>query len=433
VSKKALGAIFLLSLGSFAGAGLAFLMQVLLARSLGREAFGLFSSLLAMVVLVTPLAGFGIAQLWLKYFGEEGWEAQKYLSSSFKFVLLSTSIVLVGLFIWAFISQDNKENQILLITLSFYLIGQVSLELVSAKLQLEERYRALSLWQFMAHLLRFVLVAGVLFFSKSNNLLEEVALAYLIVAVFLFSIALLSLKEMTTSSFKLKGHIKKPTNLTKKTISMKNIMGASWAFALASFFHLIYFQSDIILVQYIKGDTEAGLYSVAFSIMVAVYMFPAVIYQKFLLPKLHRWAKQDRDTFIKVFNLGNKIMLILGLSAMLLLWLLSSWGLVFLFGEAYYQAIKLLNILALSAPIIFVAFSAGATLVTASHIKRKVKYMGSIALVNILLNLLLIPDFGAVGASVATVLSNLLLLILYYRGAKLYVFKGKNNATSKTQ
>lgn len=424
--SKAFFAVFLLSLGSFAGAGLAFFMQVLLARSLGTETFGLFSSLLAMVVLVTPLAGFGVSQLWLKYFGEEGWEAQKYLLSSFRFVLLSTIIVLIGLFLWAFISQDSTQKQTLFFLLSFYLVGQVSLELVSAKLQLEERYTALSLWQFTAHFLRFILVAGVLFFSTSENLVQKVAIAYLLVALFLFFIAILSLKEMRKTSFKLKGHGENPKAMTSdktSSINMQTIIQGSWAFGLASFFHLIYFQSDIILVQYIKGDTEAGIYSVAFTIMVAVYMFPAVLYQKFLLPKLHRWAKHKPDTFVKVFNIGNKAMLVLGVFAMLLLWLLSSWGVLFLFGESYYKAIELVNILALSAPIIFVAFSAGATLVTATHIKRKVKYMGSIALLNIVLNLLLIPDFGAVGASIATVTSNLFLLMLYYRGAKRYVFK----------
>jgi O-antigen/teichoic acid export membrane protein len=156
--------------------------------------------------------------------------------------------------------------------------------------------------------------------------------------------------------------------------------------------------------------------------MVAVYMFPAVIYQKFLLPKLHRWAKHEPQTFKKIFQEGNKAMLGLGLVAMLLLWLFGSWAVVFLFGDAYDGSIELLGILSLSAPIIFMAFSAGAMLVTAEHIKRKVKYMGTVALLNIVLNLWLIPDYGAIGASIATVFSNLILLILYYRGAKRYVF-----------
>ena len=115
-------------------------------------------------------------------------------------------------------------------------------------------------------------------------------------------------------------------------------------------------------------------------------------------------------------------MLILGLIAMILVWLLSDLSIPFLFGYEYKNAVPILNILAVSSPIIFVAFSAGATLVTQEHMKRKVKYMGIVALVNLSLNLLIIPFYGALGAAITTVLSNLLLLIFYYLGSQKYVF-----------
>jgi len=157
--------------------------------------------------------------------------------------------------------------------------------------------------------------------------------------------------------------------------------------------------------------------------MVAVYMFPAVLYQKFLLPKLHRWANHDKDKFYEVYRKGNIAMLILGIIAMLLVWLLSAWAIPFLFGDEYQNSVNILNILAVSSPIIFVAFSAGATLVTQEHMKLKVKYMGIVALLNLGLNFLLIPLYSAIGAAVATVVSNLVLLILYYYATEKYVFK----------
>ncbi|MBE0471968.1 MAG: polysaccharide biosynthesis C-terminal domain-containing protein, partial [Methyloprofundus sp.] len=178
-------------------------------------------------------------------------------------------------------------------------------------------------------------------------------------------------------------------------------------------FHLIYFQSDIILVKYITGDEAAGYYNVAFTIMVAVLLFPGIVYQKFLLPKMHRWAHHDRALFYKVYRQGNVAMLILGLLAMALIWLLSPLAIPFLFGDEYKDAVGLLTILALSAPILFVASSVGATLVTQEHMKTKVKLMGLVAIVNILLNLAFIPFYGAEGAAVSTLMSNVLLLTLY--------------------
>src|SRR3546814_4412984 len=48
-----------------------------------------------------------------------------------------------------------------------------------------------------------------------------------------------------------------------------------------------------------RSDEAAGVYNVAFVIMSAVYLIPSVIYQKFLLPKIHIWANHDQETFVK--------------------------------------------------------------------------------------------------------------------------------------
>src|SRR3546814_20314823 len=66
------GAVSILWLGSLAGAGCAFLVQLLLARQLTAAEFGTFAATLNMVTLVSPLASFGLGALWLRIFGEEG-------------------------------------------------------------------------------------------------------------------------------------------------------------------------------------------------------------------------------------------------------------------------------------------------------------------------------------------------------------------------
>ena len=422
--RKAFNAFALLWLGTLLGAGLAFLTQIVLARKLGSEDYGIFSAVLAMVTLITPLAGFGVSQLWLKVFGQEGWHAKKWLSSSFQLVILSTITVLISLFCWAFFGKHDEITRILIFITSFYILGQVSIELVSSKLQLEERYMYLAIWQFSPHFLRFILACTLLFLFSSWATIKDIAYVYAFVAIIFLLVGIIQLVNMQKGNFSLKGHTKEKS-AGYLNVTLTNVLQNTWPFGLAAFFHLIYFQSDIILIKYMVGDHEAGIYNVSFTIMVAVYMFPAVLYQKFLLPKLHRWANQDREKFHKVYHKGNIAMLILGIIAMLLVWLLSAWAIPFLFGDEYQNSVIILNILAVSSPIIFVAFSAGAALVTQEHMKLKVKYMGFVALINLGLNLLLIPNYGANGAAVATVLSNLVLLILYYYATEIKVFANK--------
>jgi len=228
---------------------------------------------------------------------------------------------------------------------------------------------------------------------------------------------------MLNGNFDLQGHLKPIVQSDEWMPDVKTVISHSWPFGLAGLFHLVYFQSDIILVQYITGLEAAGVYNVAFTIMVAVLLFPGIIYQKFLLPKMHRWANHDRERFYQVYKQGNVIMLVLGLVAMLFIWTLGPWVVSLLFGEVYQEAIGLLMILGVSFPILFVASSIGATLVTQSHMKSKVKLMGLVAILNIVLNLVLIPDFGAEGAAIATVISNFVLLVVFYITAQKLVFR----------
>lgn len=422
---QALKTISFLWVSSLTGAFLAFLTQVVLARYLGLHDFGLFSSAMATVTLFSPLAGFGVSQYWLKVFGQEGWHAVRWIAPSFRFVFISTFSVISLLIIWAWIGPHEPKTRWLLFSLSFYIIGQVSIELVSCKLQLEERFTALSTWQVLPHLIRFFMISILSFCFTAWMNTDSVAFIYAVTAAGFVMAGAIQLRSLGKGRLDLKGHHSSISGTTGTNPDIFDVIFNAWPFGLAAFFHLIYFQSDIIMVKYLTGDEAAGLYNVAFSVMVGVYLLPGVIYQKFLLPKLHRWATHDRIKFRQIYRQGNIAMLALGSLAMISLWLTSDWVLPVLFSDQYKSAVVLLNILALSAPIIFVAYNTGATLVTQEHMRRKVKYMGYVALLNLSLNLLLIPLYGAEGAAVSTVLSNAILLLFYYSAAERVVFTTK--------
>jgi O-antigen/teichoic acid export membrane protein len=94
----------------------------------------------------------------------------------------------------------------------------------------------------------------------------------------------------------------------------------------------------------------------------------------------------------------------------------------FVFGEAYRASGQLLTVLAVAVPGHYLATSVGAVLVTQNNMRRKVWLMGLSALVNLLLNLLLIPSFGMYGAAWATVISETVLVLAYLYAAGRYIF-----------
>ncbi|MCY1184259.1 hypothetical protein D9M73_249380 [compost metagenome] len=100
------------------------------------------------------------------------------------------------------------------------------------------------------------------------------------------------------------------------------------------------------------------------------------------------------------------------------------------FGESYSAAVEIIRILALCIPLRFLSTSIGASLLTNDNMRNKVKLMGIIAIINIFLNLTLIPKFGLHGAAISTIASETLLLILYsIASAKLFKNLGHKSAS----
>lgn len=430
INKDSIKSLSFLWIGSLLGSGSTFVIYVLLARYLGVEKFGIFSSAIAIITVLSLISGFGVAQAWLKHFGKEGWNGVRWLSSSFKLATISIFIVLLILIIWASFGPNDLESKKILYILSFFIIGQMITELVSVKFQLEEKYSYLALWQVIPNLLRLLIICFFVYLFKDNSF-DVITAAYIYssVAIVFVLIGINQLSKMKNYDFDLKGHGNKIINFTK-TPNIKKTFSHSWAFGLGSIFAFIYLQSDIIMLKYISGNETAGYYNVAFIILTAIYIFPSALYQKYLLPKFHRWANHDREKFYNVYKKGNFIMLILGILIAICIWSFSWYFVPLIFGKEYEKSVVLVNVLAFTLPVYFMAFSVASTLITQEHMKKKVIYMGLVAIVNITLNSILIPFYEAIGAAIATVLSNTLLVGIYFFANRKYVFnnlKENNN------
>ena len=402
--------------------------NVVLARELTPSGYGVFSAALATITLLVPLAGFGVRGFWLKVFGAEGWGAVRWLTRSFRFIILSTTVTLLLLAAWAAFGPHDSSFRWLLYWLLPVIIGYSFIELVSAKLQLEERYNALALWRMIPQLVRLLLVLLVVSGATGQVNSETIAIVYAAVAFVMINAGFVQLRSMAQGHFALKGHLK-PSDAENifqakvtSTVRVSDVARQTWLFALTSLFYLVYFQSPIILLKYLASDQAAGIYNVAVTIMAAVYLLPAAIYQQYLLPKFHRWANYNRSRFLEVYRAGNGGMLLLGVFASGAILLLTPWVIPLLFGKVYQEAVSLLAILALCVPVRFLAISIGATFVTQEHMKLKVLYMGMVAVINVLLNILTIPVYGAQGAAVSTLFSEIILLTLFLLAVRKHVF-----------
>ena len=428
--KKSIKSVLFLWLGSLLGSGSTFVIYWILARKLGPETFGVFSSALATITVFSLISGFGVSQVWLKLFGEEGWRAIRWLKPSMYFVLLTLGLVSVLLFAWAFFGPHDVITKQLLLLMLFFMIGLITVNLVSSKLQLEERYSFLAFWQLLPNLSRLVIIATSYYVLNITLAILDIGVVYATVGIIATVFGFFELYKMYNGKFQLKGH-KTNQGQTFNIPKIRDIFAEAWPFGLGSFFAFIYVQSDIIMLKYLVGDEQVGFYNVSFVVLTSIYLFPSILYQKYLMPKFHRWANFDREKFYSVYKKGNIAMLVLGVIIMSLVLLLSKFFIPLFFGEEYTESIVLINILALTLPFYLVAFSVASALVTKNHMKKKVIYMGVVAVLNLLLNFYLIPVYQGKGAAIATVISNAVLVVIYFYATNKYVFFDKKRINNE--
>lgn len=421
MSKAYLKPISLLWMSSMLGAGVTFLTQVLIARWLGVKDFGGFSSALAVVTIVSPLAGFGIQAFWLKVFGEEGAAALRWVGSSLRFTLYSTLAVFVFLLGWSFLAHEGEGWDLLSLALSVHLFGIVLVELVSGRLQVEGRYGMLALWQLAPHLLRLCLFTGLFLFLSIDT--QAIGYIYAIVSFLFFLVGSWFLYGMMNGNLRLAANVDPQALAADAKVNAFDVFKGAWPFGAAAAFYLIYFQIAIVLLKEIAGAEMAGIYNVAFLIMSAVYLFPSVVYQKFLVPKIFHWASHDKKRMHEVYLKGGRFMLAFGLLAMVGIWGVGPYMVLRVFGDQYQASVLVLQILALAAPMRFLSSTFSSVLTTQRLMRVKVGVMCAGAAVAISVGILVIPSWGVFGAAATSVLVEFFLLVSFYLVVRNLVFR----------
>ena len=118
-------------------------------------------------------------------------------------------------------------------------------------------------------------------------------------------------------------------------------------------------------------------------------------------------------------------MLILGIIVFVLLFYLNPIIIPKIFGNKYLETSEILNVLLLCIPIRFLATSIESPLFTKNLMVIKTSIMGGAALLNLILNFVLIPQYSYFGAAIATVISEIFLLFFYLLAVDKYLFGSK--------
>lgn len=386
-----------------AASAVAFLASLIYARALGPKDYGLYAYVLAWTSVMAIPASLGIPHYLLRegsrFHQSLGWlrrwaDHRIWITGTIGGILLACG---------ALIPSAAGARPLFLIAAPLPLIGNFA-SIRGALLQ-TRGYMARSFWPAM-------LLTPVL----SLSILACLWLIYgRLDAIELVSVTLLtSIAPIIINSVQLRRFDEPVSAVPLPSVRVRAALPFMW---LGSLYFLMS-RTDLIVLGTLKGAHEAGIYAIA-TRMAELITFVMIAANTVIAPRIAKLYIDGQRTQLQnmLLKTSRRILLISTPVAVLLFAGATLW-LRYLFGDEYSQGAPVLQILACAQFVIVLGGPLGETLDMTGNEKSNVATMGYAVAINVILNLALVPFFGAKGAAFATFTS-----ILFARSTLWYIVR----------
>ena len=191
---------------------------------------------------------------------------------------------------------------------------------------------------------------------------------------------------------------------------LKRAILLAMPFAGYGIFQRAYIYLDTVLLSKISGDVATGIYQIPFKIINALQFLPMAFVAS-LYPALSLYWQENREQLSTTFNRAMHYSAIISLPLAIGGWLVAE-PLVAIFSASYTGAVWPLRFCLVAVPFMFLSYPIGSLLNACDEQRANTRNMFIVLIISIIMNLLLIPPLGAVGASITVVVTNCLLVIL---------------------
>jgi O-antigen/teichoic acid export membrane protein len=372
---------------------------IYVARILGAVEYGKFTFALAFVSIFAVFSDFGLTWTTTREFSQEEKKEKEFSSIlSLKIILsLATLILIIGSSL--FITSDLIIQKIVWI-LGIYVVIDSFNGIIWAALRARQKME----YEAWGKIIRGIILICIGFFILFKfPSIQGLSYSYLIAScvAFIFIIFIFHFKI-----FRL--NIKWEKNIWKR------FLGLSWPLAFISVFTLIYTNIDSVMMGYWGQITQTGWYNAAYRIISAT-LIPMSLISISFFPALNKAFKKSKDELQDIWNHQIKLITILIIPLMVGGIFLASKIINFIYGSAYGPSILAFQILILVSVFIFLSEPYYRLLIVFK--KEKIIFCITLlgAIINIILNIILIPRYSLYGAAIATVITYFILFLLFVR------------------
>jgi len=386
-------------IGKVITTAIAIVMLAYLARYLGVEGYGDYTTIFAFLGFFAIIADMGFYTVAVREMSKNPDKSSDIMGNIFslRIVFALIFLALAPLIGWLIPAYDvGVQIGVLIGTLSSFFI--LSNQLVVSVFQANLRMDRLVISDIIARIILFCFVMLFIFLKLS---LAYFVLAHVVANFVLFIISFLMSREFLI--FNLRFDYDYWKYILKEAIPLGVIIVLG----------LIYFKIDTIMLSVMKGSEAVGIYGAPYKILEILITIPAM-FMGSVFPIISRYiqggSEKVEDSFRKSFD----FMSILSFPFLVGLFVLARPLVLLVLGNEFMNSVLVLQYLMFAVTIIFFGTIMG-YFITAANLQKKLVWVYIVSvLVNVVGNFILIPRYSYIGASIATIFTEGLVCLLAF-------------------
>ncbi|MGB3586624.1 MAG: flippase [Tunicatimonas sp.] len=385
---------------------------VWVVRYLGPEDFGVLSYASSFVVVFAALGSLGVDNILVRELIVQKKNRDYLIGSAFAIKLIGSAVLVlfVSVALW-FSPSSAKVNIIVYLIVLSNLLGSFNVISLYFQSQVLSKYQVyasiISIGVSITVKIHFILTERGLFAFASVYAIES--LVFVVSSIFFYRYNGLSLFTW---------------KIRRSTIT--TLFSDSWPLLLSGISISLSMRIDQVMLNYFLDTSSVGLYAAGVKIAEVLVFIPAVI-GKSIYPKIVALDMETEQGKLKAL-IKHIFYLLLAISIGVLI---SSKFLVdLLYGNDYLESQFVVGILVFTIPLTYLGTITNKLLLKFGLGKVVFVKQFSLALLNIIANLILIPKYGIIGAAFATLIASLVTNLFFelFVPGKRWLFGLKMNA-----
>ncbi len=397
-----------LSVAEIANKGIAFITFTYLARVLTPEGLGIFGWAQAFVIYFVFIVDLGFNVVGPREIARFPNKIRKYVNNitsiKVSFALILYFFLLIATY---FLDKPVEVKYVLLISGLNIFANSILFNWVFQGI---EKMGIIAIRQVTTSVLNLI---GVLIFVNNHG---DIILA---MSIIIGSLLLNSL-WMFFYYIKLYGWIKLEFDFK----FWKKLLTSSIPIAVTIFITVLYNNFSIFLLGIMKSDYDTGIYVVAFRVLAFIIIPTGIIQYAFMTQLARSLTIEDKHKFTGKYVL---LTFLIGTIITTGFFTFADYITIMGFRSAYKDSVIIVQLLMIAGLLAYINVSYSAPLLSWNHEKKIFWAMAAGGVVNITLNLLLIPKYGAVGAGITAIFTEFTVMIglgiiIYKTIKKTYLF-----------